>query len=99
MSTALFNNAVFVDVVAAAQELLSSTGDPLLTTRLVASRTGYADSAVRPVIQRLVRSGLLQELPRNGPRAPQYLSVRSADTWATLVALAAQVRHASTSPE
>lgn len=87
VSSALFNNSAFVAVVVAADEAVADAYGPLLTTRLIASRTGLSDSVVRPVVQRLVRAELLGELPRSSARGARYLSITHPEACSQLMAL------------
>lgn len=86
-SSALFNNRYFGDVAAMALEA-SSFGADLITTRMVAARTGLSDSVVRPIMVRLVAADLLTKLERTaGPRSPQFYVVGDAASLARVVAL------------
>lgn len=67
-------------------DLTSATGDTPVTVRMVASRTGLTDSLVRPVVKRLVDSGLLAPQPQDRLRGPNYHEVRRDDgLWDMLV--------------
>jgi hypothetical protein len=78
-SVALFNNRYFAEV---AEESLrvSNAGRDMITTRMIASASGLADSLVRPVLLRFVDAQILDKLPRaGGGRSPQYYMVLEPD--------------------
>lgn len=83
-SAAVFGNRYLVEVVAAAVASASGPED-VLTVRMLAQRAGLADSVVRPVVKRLVEAQLLQPLPQERPRGPNYHRIRRDDgIWDTL---------------
>jgi hypothetical protein len=87
-SAALFNNSHLVDIVIAVHQLAPHAED-FVTTRKVAATTGLADSLVRPVMLRLVGSGILRRLPRlSGSRGEQHFARESAAQWSALLRLA-----------
>lgn len=80
-SAAIFGNRYFAEVVLAADRL-SATGDAFVTTRMVASATGFGDSLVRPVMIRLDAAGLIAPLPRTGgPRSMLNYQVIRGPMW------------------
>lgn len=87
-SFALYNNRYFAAV---AEELfrISNAGADMVTTRMVASSSGLADSIVRPVLLRLVDAEILRKLPRSGAgRSPQYYLVVEPEVLQALTQLA-----------
>jgi hypothetical protein len=84
-SAALFNNRHLVAVVSAIAEVRGSGG---FTTRMIASKTAFPDSLVRPVIHRLLAAGVLEELHRGpGSRGAKYFRVAKNNGWNELKAL------------
>ncbi|WP_204808761.1 hypothetical protein [Mycobacterium riyadhense] len=86
-SAALFNNCHLVEIVNA----IADVGRKSFTTRQIATTTRLADSVVRPVILRLLDSGLIERTtstmqPSRG-RAPNYLRVTNSSGWAELKSL------------
>ena len=69
-SAALFNNRYFAEVAEEALRV-SNAGRDMITTRMIASASGLADSLVRPVLLRLIDAQILEKLARagGGPRA------------------------------
>ena len=86
-SAALFNNCHLVEIVNA----IAQVGKTTFTTRHIATKTGLADSVVRPVILRLLDSGLIERaappLTRSRGRAPNFLRVTASSGWAELKSL------------
>ena len=87
-SAALFNNSHFAEVAARVADLSRAHGG-MVTTRMVASVSGLADSIVRPVLLRLVDAGVLGKLPRAGSgRSPQFYSVQALEALVVINRLA-----------
>lgn len=84
MSAALFNNAAFTEVLAAAHTLLAA-GSGEVTTRQVAAATGRSDSVVRPVMLRLVAAGLLVDPGPSPSRGRHPFTRGKADLWRELL--------------
>lgn len=85
---ALFNNAAFADVARTAHRITRERPDGTVTTRLVAAELRISDSVVRPVMTRLVISGLLDELPKSGAvNGPRYFHPRHPQRWEALLSL------------
>jgi predicted transcriptional regulator len=86
-SAALFNNCHLVDIV----NTISQKRSQPFTTRQIATDSRLADSLVRPVIRRLLESGLIEPATIEGSsgrgRAPNYLRVRSTSGWTELRSL------------
>lgn len=92
-SVALFNNRYFAKV---ADEILrvSNAGRDIITTRMIASVSGLADSLVRPILLRLVDAQVLDKLPRTGGgRSPQYYLVLEPDVLEVISRLASTQDH------
>ena len=85
-SAALFNNCHLVEIVNA----VAQNGRKPFTTRNIATSTQLADSVVRPVIRRLVETGLLEptvSVATGRGRVPNYLRTTNASGWVELKAL------------
>lgn len=96
LSSSLFNNTYFADVVLTIADLAAEP-DAFVTTRRIASACGAGDSVVRTVVVRLESSGLLQRLPRMGGRRSEQNYARSTGgEWNRLVALCRSLATAST---
>lgn len=92
-SVALFNNRYFAEISEEALRL-SHAGRDMITTRMIASASGLADSLVRPVLLRLVGAQILDKLPRaGGGRSAQYYVVLEPDVLATISRLAHMRSH------
>lgn len=89
VSSALFGNAAFAEVVTSADTILAAAGhSATVTTRQVAAATGAADSVVRPVMHRLAAAGLLVPLPKTGAANGPQLFVRAhPSSWQALISL------------
>jgi hypothetical protein len=84
-SAALFNNRHLVAVVGAIAQV---RGDSGFTTRRIAVATKLPDSLVRPVIQRLLAAGMLEEIHRlPGSRGAKYFHAAKKTPWTELKAL------------
>lgn len=90
MSSALFNNASFTEVLTAADSILDMAPGTV-TTRQVAAATGRGDSVVRPIMMRLVDAGLLDQTPSNGPRSPRPFARANAGLWEALMLVTARL--------
>jgi DNA-binding transcriptional MocR family regulator len=87
LSAAVFGNRAAADVISAINRLITQ-GDPLVTTRTVATATNLGDSVVRPVMLRLDAAGLIQARPRtSGPRSTLHYEVQRGELWTALHAL------------
>lgn len=87
LSSSLFNNIYFADVVLQIAALASAP-DEFVTTRKIASACGLGDSVVRTVVVRLEAAEMLRRLPRmGGPRSEQNFSRSISAQWDGLVAL------------
>ena len=87
LSSSLFNNIYFADVVLQIAAL-AATPDEFVTTRKIASACGLGDSVVRTVVVRLEAAEMLRRLPRiGGPRSEQNFSRSISAQWDGLVAL------------
>jgi hypothetical protein len=85
ISSSLFNNIYFADVVLQIAAL-ATTPDEFVTTRKIASACGLADSVVRTVV-RLEAAEMLRRLPRmGGPRSEQNFARSISAQWDGLVA-------------
>jgi len=82
ISAAVFNNRYFSSVVVA-------IGDrPDFTAREIARTLELSDSLVRPVIQRLLNAGLIQELTRDSrSRSTRRMQKSSESPWEELYRL------------
>lgn len=82
VSSALFDNEKFVEVVLALNASGSAHAQALATTLTI------PQSLVRAVLQRLQRGGLVEALPRAHRRAALYYEpTRTGDRWRALVRL------------
>ena len=87
ISSSLFNNIYFADVVLQIAAL-AATPDEFVTTRKIASACGLGDSVVRTVVVRLEAAEMLRRLPRmGGPRSEQNFARSVSAQWDGLVAL------------
>ena len=85
---AMFNNMAFSDVVVTADRLLANAVDGTVTTRQIAAALGIGDSVVRPVMERLVGAGMLDELPRTGvSNGRRLFHRRNEGRWTPMLAL------------
>jgi predicted transcriptional regulator len=83
----LFNNCHLVEIV---NEIARIDPRKPFTTRQIAISTSLADSLVRPVMLRLLDSGLIERTTSNATargRTPNYLRVTSSSGWSELKAL------------
>jgi len=97
LSSALFNNSYYADVVLAIAAI-ASTSDDFVTTRKIAAESRIGDSLVRPVVLRLEAGELLDRLPRMGGRRSEQNYKRStSEQWLALVKLC-QALDAGTEP-
>jgi hypothetical protein len=95
-SVALYNNRHFTEC---ASHLLVvwKSGEEFVTVRQGAAASQLSDSLVRPVVLRLVGSGVLEKLPHmGGGRSPQYYSPIDT-TLLTRVSLAGSTAQSPTS--
>lgn len=76
MSKALFGNANFVAV---AQFIGKQRGS--FFVRQVASSTGLVDAVVKPIVERLLEAGVIEESPSLGGRAIRYRRRSSHPIW------------------
>lgn len=91
VSAALFNNRYLVDVVVGIASL-ARANRPAITTRAIANEVGLSDNLVRPVVLRLLDTGLLSPLPRaGGPRSLQPFEIVMPSTWKDLARLAGRL--------
>jgi hypothetical protein len=87
LSSSLFNNTYFADVVLQIAALAPTPGE-FVTTRKIASACGLGDSVVRTVVVRLEAAEMLHRLPRmSGPRSEQNFSRSTSNGWNGLVDL------------
>lgn len=87
LSAALFGNRALAEVISAINHL-TAQGDPLVTTRTVATAANLGDSVVRPVMLRLDAAGLIEAQPRtSGPRSTLHYQVQRGELWSALHAL------------
>lgn len=87
LSSSLFNNMYFADVVLQIATLAPTRGG-FVTTRKLAAACGLGDSVVRTVVVRLEAAKMLRRLPRmSGPRSEQNFSLPTSNKWDNLVAL------------
>lgn len=70
VSAAIFGNRAVADVICKITDL-TRTGNPTVTTRMVARHAGLSDSIVRPVMLRLQSAGTLA--PSRAKAAPSLL--------------------------
>lgn len=91
-SSAVFGNRYLAEVVTAVVALAPQEGDQV-TVRMVATRTGLADSLVRPVVKRLVEADLLRPQGQQRPRSASYHEIHHVGgVWEALVKMCALLR-------